>query len=281
MIWRCRQFRLSLARPLVMGILNVTPDSFSDGGKWIDPAIAAAHGRQMAADGADIVDVGGESTRRGSRAVPPDEELARVRPVIEALAKAGLVVSVDTRHAEVARAALAAGAAILNNVVPLSNPDPMAALAAESGAGLVLMHARGTPDVMSKLTDYGDVVAEVEASLRAQLAAAAAQGVAPEQCVVDPGLGFAKTAEQDLALLAATKRLAAVAPLLIGISRKRTLGAITHEAVPARRVGASVGAALWCALNGASVLRVHDVKETRQALEVGRLMADAREGVPA
>ena len=267
--WRCRDRRIPLGRTLVMGIVNVTPDSFSDGGLCFDEERAVAHGLRLAAEGADILDIGGESTRPGSAAVGEAEELRRVLPVIRRLAReCGVPVSVDTRHAAVARAAVEAGASIINDVMPFAGDAAMAAVVRETGAGLVAMHMRGTPQTMARHADYEDVVAEVEDALREALAYAEGQGIAREQVMIDPGIGFAKDTAQNVALLAATARLARLAPVLVGVSRKRMIGELCGEADAAERAGGSVGAAVWCASQGASVVRAHDVKATRQALAV-------------
>ena len=274
-VWLCRDRRIPLGRTLVMGIVNVTPDSFSDGGLWFDAGRAVARGLELAAEGADLLDVGGESTRPGAAEVDEAEELRRVLPVVRSLAGAcGVPLSVDTRHAAVARAAVAEGACIVNDVMPFAGDAAMAEAVRETGAGVVAMHMRGTPQTMARDTAYADVVAEVETALRAALAYAEAQGIARERVVIDPGIGFAKDTAQNVALLAATARLARVAPLLVGASRKRFIGELCAEPSAAERVGGSVGAAVWCALQGASVVRVHDVKATRQALTVVRRIAD-------
>jgi len=268
-VWHCRNRRLPLGRTLVMGIVNVTPDSFSDGGLWFDAERAVSHGLQLAAEGADILDIGGESTRPGAAEVLEDEECRRVLPVVrELVRRCGLPLSVDTRHPGVAHAAVEAGACIVNDVMPFTGDAAMAEVVRTSGAGLVLMHMRGTPRTMAGETAYVDVVAEVERSLSDAVAYAASQGIGPECLMVDPGIGFAKTAEQNVALLAATDRLSRIAPVLVGASRKRFIGELCDEPVAAQRVGGSVGVAVWCATHGASVVRVHDVKETRQALAV-------------
>ena len=274
-VWRCCDRRIPLARTLVMGIVNVTPDSFSDGGLWFDAGRAVAHGLELVAEGADLLDVGGESTRPGSAAVDEAEELRRVLPVIRSLAGAcGVPVSVDTRHAAVARAAVAEGACIVNDIMPFAGDAAMAEAVRETGAGVVLMHLRGEPQTMAQHAVYGDVVAEVERSLQESLAYAAGQGIACDRVMIDPGIGFAKTTAHNVALLAATARLARTAPLLVGVSRKRFIGELCAEPAAAERVGGSVGAAVWCALQGASAVRVHDVKATRQALTVVRQIAD-------
>lgn len=273
-VWRCRDRLIPLGRTLVMGIVNVTPDSFSDGGLWPDAGSAVAHGLRLAAEGADLLDVGGESTRPGAAEVGEAEELRRVVPVVRALAEqSGLPVSVDTRRPAVARAAVEAGACIVNDILPFAGDAAMAAAVRESGAGVVLMHMRGTPQTMAGLAAYDDVVAEVCASLRAAVDYAAEQGIAGDRVVIDPGIGFAKTTAHNLALLAATARLARLAPVLVGASRKRFLGELCGEACAAERLGGSVGVAVWCALQGAAVVRAHDVKATCQALTVVRALA--------
>lgn len=278
-VWRCCDRRIPLVRPLVMGIVNVTPDSFSDGGFWFDPGRAVAHGLELVAEGADLVDVGGESTRPGSVEVDEAEEMRRVLPVIRALAgTCGVPVSVDTRHVAVARAAVEAGARIVNDIMPFAGDAAMAALVRDAGAGVVVMHMRGSPQTMSRFAVYDDVVAEVEAALQAALAFADGQKIGREQVMIDPGIGFAKNTAHNVAVLAAIGRLTRLAPVLVGTSRKRVIGDLCGEPVAGERVGGSVGAAVWCALQGASVVRVHDVKATRQALTVVGALA-GREGV--
>jgi dihydropteroate synthase len=274
-VWRCCDRRIPLARTLVMGIVNVTPDSFSDGGLWFDAERAVAHGLELIAEGADLLDVGGESTRPGAEEIDEAEELRRVLPVIRALAaRGGVPVSVDTRRPAVARAAVEAGACIINDILPFEGDAAMAAAVRETGAGAVLMHMRGTPQTMAGLAVYDDVVAEVCASLRAALGYAEAQGIARDRVLIDPGVGFAKTSAHNVALLAATARLARLAPVLVGASRKRFIGELCGEACASGRVGGSVGVAVWCALQGAAVVRAHDVKVTRQALTVVRALAN-------
>ncbi len=253
-----------------MGILNVTPDSFADGGRHDAPQQAISHGLRLAAEGADIVDVGGESTRPGAALVPVAEEVDRVVPVIRALAAEGICVSVDTRHAAVMEAAAGAGAAILNDVSGLSfDPAAMAVAAGFSGP-VVLMHMRGTPADMVHRTDYPDgVVPAVCDWARERLAACEAAGIGRERIVLDPGIGFAKTWSQSLELLAALPRLAALGrPLLVGASRKSFIGHLADAATPDARLPGSLAAALWAAMAGADILRVHDVAATRQALAV-------------
>jgi dihydropteroate synthase len=262
--------------PFVMGIVNATPDSFSDGGRFLDPAAAVARALRLAEEGADVVDVGGESTRPGSPPVDEGEELRRVLPVIEALRARGfpLPISVDTTKPAVARAALAAGADAVNDVSCLADAA-LARAAADAGAALVLMHTRGTPADMASRAVYGDVVAEVSAELEAALARAEAAGLPRARVILDPGIGFAKTAAQSLELLARLPALRALGrPLLVGPSRKSFIGAATGAAVGERLPGtlAAVAAAV---LAGAEWLRVHDVAEARQAALLAAAIRDA------
>ncbi len=263
--WVCAKHRISLVRPRIMGILNVTPDSFSDGGCWLDPEVAVARGLALVAEGADILDIGGESTRPGAAAVPEEEELRRVVPVMAALAQqVSVPLSVDTRHASVARAALAAGAAIVNDVSALDDPQ-MAAVVREANAGVVLMHMRGTPADMQRAPHYDDVLAEVRAYLAARLETALAAGISRAQVVIDPGIGFGKTTAHNLALLGALERFAELAPVLVGASRKRFIGEITGAPADGRLAG-SLTVAVWSLMRGAAILRVHDVAATRAAV---------------
>ena len=269
-IWRIRGRTLSLERPLVVGILNVTPDSFSDGGRWAEPAAALEQARRMVDEGADMLDVGGESTRPGAAAVGDDEEMARVLPVLRAIRGAlDVPVSVDTRKAAVARAALAEGADAVNDVSALGDPA-MASAVAATEAGLVLMHMRGTPETMQTLTGYGDVAEEVAAELEPALARAAEAGIGAERVVVDPGIGFAKTAEQNLELIARLEVLGARLgrPVLLGPSRKAFVGALLGGAPAAARDAGTVGACLAGLARGARIFRVHEVRAAREALEV-------------
>lgn len=269
LVWRIRGRVLETGRrTLVMGVLNVTPDSFSDGGRFLDPAAAAARGRAMIDEGADLLDVGGESSRPGAVPVDPAEEEARVVPVIRALrAGSGVPISVDTRRASVARAALEAGADIVNDISALGD-RAMAAVVRASGAGLVLMHMRGEPATMQAAPAYEDVVSEVSAFLSRRLEAAGAAGIPPGAVVLDPGIGFGKTLDHNLALLAGLGRIAAAGrPVLVGVSRKSVVGALTGRAVGERLAG-SLALAAYLALRGAAVLRVHDVKETLDAVRI-------------
>lgn len=250
----------------IVGILNVTPDSFSDGGRHRDPGAAIAHGERLFDEGAHVVDVGGESTRPGAAAVPVDEERARVVPVVAALARRG-PVSVDTRHAVVARAALDAGATWINDVSGGGDPD-MFPLAADARCQLVVMHMRGTPSTMTGLTDYTDVCEEVWAELAGRVDAAFAAGVDATRLLWDPGIGFAKTAAQSLALLRDLPARTAGRRVYVGASRKSFLAALTGQAVAAERVEGSLAVALHCRDAGVAALRVHDVAATVRALRV-------------
>ncbi len=259
-----------------MGIVNVTPDSFSDGGRHDSTAAAIAHGRKLIADGADILDIGGESTRPGAAAVSSDEEITRVLPVIAGLRDSGSPLSIDTMKPAVARAAIAAGAAIWNDVTALAAPGACET-AADLGCDVVLMHMKGEPRTMQDDPRYDDVVAEVDAFLLARAEAAMAAGVAREKIWLDPGIGFGKTVAHNLALLAALPRFVALGyPILLGASRKRfiaTLDPLGRDADA--RLGGSLAAALIGATAGVAALRVHDVRETVQALTVQAAVASA------
>ena len=269
-VWRCGAHALALTSPLVMGIVNVTPDSFSDGGTNFDPRAALESARAMLAAGADIIDVGGESTRPGAETVTPQQELARVLPVVRALAESGAVVSVDTRHPEVASACVASGVAVVNDISGFSDPA-MVALAASGDAGLVVMHMKGDPRTMQDAPRYDDVVAEVAAYLKAQALMLEAAGVARERIALDPGIGFGKTTAHNLELLRRLGEIAALGyPVLVGASRKRFIGEITGVAEPRERLAGSLAAAIVAVDAGAAVVRVHDVAETVAALAIAR-----------
>jgi dihydropteroate synthase len=260
---------LCLDRPRIMGVLNVTPDSFSDGGDFLDPDKAIAAGLAMAAAGADIIDVGGESTRPQSGPTPEAEEQRRVLPVIRGLAAAGLRVSVDTRHAATMAAAVNAGAAIVNDVYGLGYDPQAAQLVAARGCPVVLMHMRGTPADMYARAHYDEVAADVTRELGERIEAAERAGIAHERIAVDPGIGFAKTAEQSLELLRKLRQLTVLGrPILVGVSRKSFLGAITAKQDPRHRLPGSLAAGLFALSRGAAILRVHDVSETVQAVKV-------------
>ena len=250
-----------------MGIVNVTPDSFSDGGRYLDAEAAIGHGRELLEQGADILDVGGESTRPGAAEVGAAEEAARVVPAIEALASEGARMSVDTSKAEVAAAALAAGAEIVNDVTALGDPA-MAAVCAEAGCGLILMHMKGTPRTMQEDPRYDDVVAEVRDFLAERLRVVTAAGVDPERVWLDPGIGFGKTVEHNLELLARIDVIAGIGrPVVIGTSRKNFIGVVTGREV-GERIGGSIATNVLALAGGASVLRVHDVAATVDAVRV-------------
>lgn len=269
-VFACGRFSLSLERPLLMGILNVTPDSFSDGGSYNRLDAALAHAERLLADGADILDIGGESTRPGAPYVSAEEELQRVLPVLERLAALQVPLSLDTRRTSVMRAALQAGAVDLINDVSALEDDGALALVAAANVAICLMHKQGNPDTMQQQPDYADVVQEVGGYLARRIELCLAHGIARERLLADPGFGFGKTLEHNLALLRGLPQLEAMAgaPLLVGMSRKSMLGAITGEAQPDQRLGASVAAALLAAQRGAKIIRVHDVKATHQALQV-------------
>ena len=255
-------------RPVVMGILNVTPDSFSDGGRFIDPAVAVEHARRMVADGADILDVGAESTRPGSQRVAAAEQIARLRDVLPALRGCGALVSIDTTLAEVAEFALSQGAAIVNDVAAGRDDPRMLGVVAQAECGYVLMHMLGEPRTMQRDPQYTDAVAEVKAFLAARLEAAEQAGIARSRCIVDPGIGFGKKLPHNLALLAHVDELAALGcPILVGPSRKRFIGELTGQSDPAKRVWGTVGACLAAWHRGATIFRVHDVAELSQALK--------------
>ncbi|SDE46463.1 dihydropteroate synthase [Limimaricola pyoseonensis] len=266
---------LPLDRPRIMGILNVTPDSFSDGGDHARRADALARARALVAEGAEILDIGGESTRPGAQAVPVAEEIARVVPLVAELRAAGLStpISVDTRKAEVARAALAEGADMVNDVSALGYDPDLAHVVAEAGVPLCLMHAKGSPAEMQDAPRYSDVTAEVWDMLEARIRAAQAAGIDRAKLLVDPGIGFGKDLQHNLTLLRALPVYHGFGlPLLLGVSRKRFIGTIADVAAPKDRVPGSVAVALAAAQQGVHVLRVHDVSDTRQALRLHRAM---------
>ncbi|MDA3924591.1 MAG: dihydropteroate synthase [Kiritimatiellae bacterium] len=276
--WKCGDAMLSLERALVMGILNVTPDSFSDGGLYLDTAAAVEHAHQMIDEGADIIDVGGESTRPGAQSVSIADELKRVIPVIKALKTAVKVpVSIDTRHAVVAQSAVDEGASIVNNIMPIDGDAALARMVAECGVGLVVMHMRGTPDTMNDQAFYDDVVIDVFNGLKVSLDFALENGIEVQQMVVDPGIGFAKKLNHNLELLAGLEKFMELAPVMVGLSRKRFVGEICNVHSAADRVGGSLGAAVWSILHGASIIRVHDVKESFQAVSVLSALCEAGE----
>lgn len=268
MIWQTTRFRIDLSRPQVMGIVNTTPDSFSDGGSHASAAAAARHCERLVAEGADILDIGGESTRPGAEPVPLAEELARVLPVLRAAVTMGVPVSIDTYKADVMAAALDLGVDIVNDIAALQQPRALEVVSAHPSCGVCLMHMQGEPGSMQAAPAYGDVVSEVAQFLRQRADAVREAGVQHERMVLDPGIGFGKTAAHNLALLNRQRELLALGhPLLVGWSRKRTLGELTGRPVD-ERVVASVAAALAAVLRCAQVLRVHDVAATVDALKV-------------
>jgi dihydropteroate synthase len=261
---------LAMDRPRIMGIVNVTPDSFSDGGRWLDPGAAIAHGLRLEAEGAEILDVGGESTRPGADPIGVDEELRRVIPVITALAGQSRVpISIDTRNAKVMRRAAEAGAGIINDVAALGYDPNALSVAVETGLPVVLMHAQGDPRTMQLDPHYDDVVLDVYNWLEARIAACEAAGMSRERIVVDPGIGFGKTLGHNLALLSSLSIFHGFGcPVLLGASRKSFIGRLSGGAPADRRMPGSVAAALLGATQGVQILRVHDVAATRQALAV-------------
>jgi dihydropteroate synthase len=274
MNWQTTRFRIDLTQPKIMGIVNVTPDSFSDGGQHADTASALRHGERLLKDGAHILDIGGESTRPGSPAVPLHEELARVLPVVREAVKLGVPISVDTYKPEVMAQVLDLGADIVNDVWALRRPGALAAIAAHPACGVCLMHMHGDPATMQLAPMQGDAVPTVLSFLELAAHALQALGVEKSRIVLDPGIGFGKTVAQNFALLARQRELLAAGyPLLVGWSRKSSLGAVLQgdaatPPAPAERVTASVAAALLAVERGARIVRVHDVRQTAQAFKV-------------
>ena len=267
MKWLCAGRQLDLSEPLIMGIVNVTPDSFSDGGRYAGTTEAIAHGLELLEQGADILDIGGESTRPGAAEVTEQEELERVVPVVEALAKTGAVISVDTSKAGVIREAVKAGAHIINDVRALQEPGALEA-AAQTNAGICLMHMQGTPETMQKNIAYGNLLQEVERCFLDRAQCAQSAGIAQERICLDYGFGFGKTVDQNFELLANTDYFARLPyPILVGLSRKSSLGAVVGRDVSDRLI-ASVTGALIAAQRGAGIVRVHDVAATRDAFKI-------------
>jgi len=266
--FQCGRYRFALdQRPLVMGILNVTPDSFSDGGEHVTRDSALRHAERLIAEGVDIIDIGGESSRPGSASLPLDQELARVIPVVEALRDCGKPLSIDTYKPEVMRASLAAGADLINDIWGFRMPGAVEAVA-EGQAGLCIMHMQRDPQTMQEDPHYDDVVAEVKAFLAERVAILRAAGVDDARISLDPGFGFGKTPDHNLRLLGQLPRLAQDGlPLLVGLSRKSTLGAILGGKPPQQRVAASIAAAVCALERGAFIVRVHDVEQTVDALK--------------
>jgi dihydropteroate synthase len=271
MLLQARQFQFRFPRPaLVVGVVNATPDSFSDGGRFFEPAAAVNHALKLAGEGADIIDIGGESTRPGAAAVAEEEELRRVIPVITELARrTSALISVDTRKPEVARAALEAGACLVNDVAANRFDAAMGRVLAETGAAYVLMHMQGIPETMQKNPSYKDVVAAVHEFFDKGLAQLAAFGVASERVILDVGIGFGKTLEHNLQLLRGLGSFTKWnRPLMVGVSRKSFIGAITGDAEAAGRLSGSLACASWARMAGVQLFRVHDVAATRQTLNM-------------
>jgi dihydropteroate synthase len=271
-VFVCNRFTLALTRPLIMGIVNVTPDSFSDGGQFSSSQQAIEHAAKLVEQGADILDIGGESTRPGAEPVSPEQELDRVMPVLEGVLKFNVPVSIDTRRPQVMREAITAGVDLLNDVNGFRDEDAFL-IAGQSKCGLCIMHMQGEPRTMQQQPQYQDVVAEVLNFLIQQRDRFLEQGVERQRILIDPGFGFGKTFQHNLALLRAIGRFAQAQPTLVGVSRKTMIASLLAEAgkeppAPADRVAGSVAAALWAADQGAQILRVHDVLETAQALKV-------------
>lgn len=275
-IWALRRERISLGTPLLIGILNVTPDSFSDGGLHTNPRMALERAREMVAEGAGMIDVGGESTRPGARPIDAEEEAARVVPVVRLLrSELDVPVSVDTRKSVVAREALKAGADVVNDVSALGDPE-MAGTVKEFGAGLVLMHMRGTPETMQVDPQYDDVAGEVAEELLRALDSARSAGIADDRVVVDPGIGFAKNQGHNLRMLAELGRLHTLGrPILLGVSRKAFIGALLGGVDPARRGVGTAAACVAALLHGVRIFRVHEVGLVREALTVAEAIRAA------
>lgn len=265
---------LLLDRCAVMGVLNVTPDSFSDGGLWFDPGSAVAHAKEMMAQGADIIDVGGESTRPGSERVSEDEEIRRVMPVIEALVGSEVPISIDTRKPLVAKLAVEAGADIVNDTSGEESDPAMGKVAAETGAAIIVMHSRGTPATMRSLTDYADVVNDVGAFLARRAKELQSDGVGRESIVLDPGYGFAKTPVQNLAMLRRIdEHLALGYPLLVGTSRKSFIGAVL-DLPEGERLEGTAATVVWAVARGAQMVRVHDVEAIVRTVRMTEAIRD-------
>ena len=267
---RCGRFTLDLSHTNLMGVLNSTPDSFSDGGAWLDPERALAHARQMIADGADIIDIGAESTRPGAREVPAEEEIARLTPIVQALVADGTrPVSIDTKKTAVMAAMLELGVGLINDVHGLEDDGALELLARYPDVAICLMHMRGMPDTMQDSTDYADVVTEVDSYLQARVAACIEAGIAADRLILDPGFGFGKTPAQNMALVRECRRFKHDRyPLLLGVSRKSTIGHYLHNAPVGERLHGSVTLAALAAWQGADIVRVHDVAATRDALRI-------------
>jgi dihydropteroate synthase len=276
----CSSKKLDLARaPLLMGILNVTPDSFSDGGRYLKPQDAVDHALRMIDEGAHLIDIGGESTRPGSKPVPVDQQKKRVLPVIESLVKKNkkIVLSIDTQDSQVAGAALAAGASIVNDISALQNDPEMAAVCAKHKAAVVLMHMQNKPETMQENPRYVDIVSEVKTFLQSRIEAAEKAGIASESIVVDVGIGFGKSVNHNLVLVREMSQFHALRkPLLAGLSRKSFIGKVLEIDDPAERVIGTAAATAWCVAGNVQILRVHDVKEMKQVAQIIRAIGTGR-----
>ncbi|MDC1311416.1 dihydropteroate synthase [Burkholderiales bacterium] len=270
--WGTRRFHLN--RPLIMGVLNVTPDSFSDGGEYLDPLIAVKRGQRLFEEGADIIDVGGESTRPGAKPVTISVERSRVLPVISGLTQLGIPVSIDTQKPNLMEEAIDSGACLVNDISGAQTPE-VATLVARTGVGICVMHMQGAPDRMQKNPGYDDVIREVFDFLSAKVTTLIRAGVSSNQIVIDPGFGFGKKLEHNIALLRHLDRFREIGrPILVGLSRKSMLGFITEKQDPTDRLGSSIAAAIFAFVKGADIVRVHDVNETRDALVAWQFMSD-------
>ena len=269
---------LLLYRPRLMGVVNVTPDSFSDGGDFLDPSIAIGHGKSLIEAGADILDIGGESTRPGSKPISTDEECRRVLPVIEGLVDAGALISVDTRHAAVMRLAIGAGAHIVNDVTALTGDPESIGVCVEAGVDVVLMHMQGEPGTMQDNPHYDDAALDIVDYMQARLLELQAAGMPTTRIAVDPGIGFGKNLEHNLRILSHIDAFHALGvPLVLGVSRKSFISKIDRQADPKDRVAGSIAAAIAGWDRGVQIFRVHDVAETRQALAVWRAIEEAED----
>lgn len=271
---RSREWQLD-NKTLVMGILNVTPDSFSDGNEYVDKDVAVGRAMEMVEDGADIIDIGGESSRPNAKSVSLDEELKRVIPVVEELSKRNIVVSVDTTKAEVARQAIEAGAEIINDISAMTVDEDMANVVSTSGVGVVLMHMRGTPQTMQSDTSYGDIVEEVSSYLEERLKFALSMGIERDKIALDPGIGFGKSVEGNLKLIKNLKEFSKLGcPVMLGASRKSFIGSVTDLDI-SERLNPSVASAVVGVLNGASIVRVHDVRESKEAVSIANAIKNS------
>ena len=269
---------LALDKPRLMGVVNVTPDSFSDGGDFLDAQVAIDHGKKLVDDGADILDIGGESTRPGSKPISMDEECSRILPVIDGLADMGVPISVDTRHADVMRRAIDAGAGIVNDVTALTGDPESLEVCAEAGVDVALMHMQGTPETMQDNPTYEDAALDIVDYMQDRLDALAAAGIARDKVCIDPGVGFGKTLEHNLRILSAIDAFHELGvPVMLGVSRKSFISKIDRDVPPKDRVAGSIAAAIAGWDRGVQLFRVHDVAETRQALAVWQAIEDTEE----